>query len=67
MAQLAAVFTWFDAVEFCNALSKSEGLPEYYALRDITRRDGAITSAESCGDRSKSLDVSVKALAARVD
>jgi len=38
--------TWFDAIEFCNALSKREGLPEYYSLQVTTRKDSALTSAE---------------------
>ena len=37
--------SWYDAVEFCNALSKSEGLAEYYSLRSIERLDGSIKSA----------------------
>ena len=38
--------SWYDAVEFCNALSKSEKIPEYYTLAEIKRKDGAITSAK---------------------
>lgn len=38
--------TWFDAVEFCNALSKREKLAEYYALSEVKREDGAIKSAK---------------------
>lgn len=38
--------TWYDAVEFCNALSKREGLPEYYTLRNVERENAAITSAD---------------------
>jgi formylglycine-generating enzyme required for sulfatase activity len=38
--------TLLDAAEFCNALSKSEGLPEYYVLRNLVRFDDAITSGE---------------------
>ena len=38
--------SWFDAVEFCNALSKSEELPEYYTLQEVNRKDGAIANAK---------------------
>jgi len=38
--------SWYHAVEFCNALSKSEKLPEYYTLREVEREDGAITIAK---------------------
>lgn len=38
--------TWFDAAEYCNALSKSEGLREYYTLRKIARKDDSVTDAE---------------------
>jgi len=38
--------SWFDAIEFCNALSMREGLPEYYALQGATRKDGAISGAQ---------------------
>lgn len=38
--------SWYDAVEFCNALSKSEGLPEYYKLLNVSRKDDVIQSAE---------------------
>ena len=38
--------TWFDAAEFCNALSHIEGLPPRYILHGIEREsDGCITSA----------------------
>lgn len=30
--------SWCDSVEFCNALSKSEGLPEYYTLIRYNKR-----------------------------
>ncbi|MCL2117032.1 MAG: SUMF1/EgtB/PvdO family nonheme iron enzyme [Planctomycetaceae bacterium] len=30
--------SWFSAVEFCNALSESEGLPPYYTIDNIKRR-----------------------------
>jgi sulfatase modifying factor 1 len=38
--------SWYDAVEFCNAISKSEGLPEYYTLRrnDKERIVGAVAA-----------------------
>ncbi len=38
--------TWFDAVEFCNALSKRENLTEYYTLDEVKRDDGAIKSGK---------------------
>jgi len=38
--------TWFDAVEFCNRLSKRDGLPPYYRIRSIEREDGAIVKAK---------------------
>jgi formylglycine-generating enzyme required for sulfatase activity len=28
--------SWFDAVEFCNALSRKEGLPPFYSIKDQT-------------------------------
>lgn len=38
--------SWYDATEFCNALSKSEGLLPRYILHGITRSgDGSIISA----------------------
>ena len=37
--------TWFDAVAFCNALSKKDGFPEFYTLTDVKREAGAIASA----------------------
>jgi formylglycine-generating enzyme required for sulfatase activity len=40
--------TWFDAVEFCNALSKTEQLPAFYTLRKIKRNkaEGWIEKAD---------------------
>lgn len=38
--------TYYDALEYCNALSRKVGLQEHYALADIKRRDdGSISSA----------------------
>jgi formylglycine-generating enzyme required for sulfatase activity len=38
--------TWFDAVEFCNALSDMHGFEPVYAISGITRHaDGYITAA----------------------
>jgi len=37
--------TWFDAVAFCNALGKKDGLKEFYTLADVKRENGSITSA----------------------
>lgn len=38
--------SFYDAIEYCNALSKSVGLPERYALSDVARReDGSIARA----------------------
>ncbi|HEV8003457.1 MAG TPA: SUMF1/EgtB/PvdO family nonheme iron enzyme [Planctomycetaceae bacterium] len=38
--------TWYDAVEFCNALSQKEGRPPYYRIAGIEREaDGSIKSA----------------------
>ena len=37
---------WFDAIEFCNALSQSEGLSPCYDLKNVERDgDGSIKSA----------------------
>ena len=38
--------SWYDAVEFCNALSNREGLPEYYTLQNIKRNSDLIENAE---------------------
>ncbi len=38
--------SWFDAVEFCNRLSKLEGLRAVYKIKDVKRREnGTIGSA----------------------
>ena len=38
--------SYYDAVEYCNALSKQVGLPPHYRLSSvITRKDGSISSA----------------------
>lgn len=45
--------SWYDAMEFCNELSKSEGLPEYYTLQTVIRPNARITFArvtEAGGD-----------------
>ena len=40
--------SWYDAAEFCNALSRIEGLPPRYLLHGIVRdSDGCITSARA--------------------
>lgn len=33
--------TWYDAVSFCNALSRSEKLPPFYKMNDVKRRPGS--------------------------
>jgi formylglycine-generating enzyme required for sulfatase activity len=38
--------TWFDAIEFCNALSASDALPPYYTTSNLVRGDGRLTSGE---------------------
>ena len=35
--------TWFDAIAFCNELSRLDGLEPYYALRIDERKNGSIT------------------------
>jgi formylglycine-generating enzyme required for sulfatase activity len=37
--------TWFDAIDFCNRLSKRDELPAYYRLTDVKREGNAIRSA----------------------
>lgn len=38
--------TWFDAIEFCNRLSKQDGYEPYYKMTDITIEDGWIREAK---------------------
>ncbi len=42
----ASYMTWFDAVVFCNRLSKEENLPPYYQLEEdkATREEGHIVA-----------------------
>ena len=37
--------SWFDAVEFCNALSFRDKLPEHYTVAEVRRKDGRIIAA----------------------
>lgn len=38
--------TWFDAIEFCNALSKKDNLPAYYSLDGVERNGDSIHTAD---------------------
>lgn len=38
--------SWFDAVAFCNALSKADGYPAYYDLTDTKKEGDSITSGK---------------------
>jgi len=38
--------SWFDCVEFCNALSAKENLSPCYRLTNIQRKDGSISFAD---------------------
>jgi formylglycine-generating enzyme required for sulfatase activity/predicted Ser/Thr protein kinase len=37
--------SWYEAVEFCNRLSESEGRPAYYHWANTTRKNGVIETA----------------------
>ena len=37
--------SWYEAIEFCNRLSESEGRPAYYKWSDIIRKNGVVDSA----------------------
>ena len=38
--------SWYDAIVFCNALSRKEGLGEYYTLSSVKKANGSITEAK---------------------
>lgn len=38
--------SWFDTVEFCNRLSKADGLPAHYRLANVELADDSIKAAE---------------------
>jgi formylglycine-generating enzyme required for sulfatase activity len=38
--------TWYDAIDFCNRLSKKDGLAPYYDLAEVVRVKGSIASAK---------------------
>ena len=37
--------SWYEAIEFCNRLSESEGRPAYYHWANTTRKNGVIETA----------------------
>jgi formylglycine-generating enzyme required for sulfatase activity len=37
--------SWFDAIEFCNRLSKAEGYEHYYQINEVDRDNGSIRRA----------------------
>lgn len=37
--------TWFDAIEFCNRLSRLDGFPPYYKMTDVQREQTPIIAA----------------------
>lgn len=38
--------TWFDAIAFCNALSKLDGFPQHYLMEEVKQEKGSIVSAK---------------------
>jgi formylglycine-generating enzyme required for sulfatase activity len=38
--------TWYDAAEFCNALSRADGYPAYYGVEVVEREGGSVVAAK---------------------
>lgn len=38
--------SWFDAIEYCNRLSRRRGLAPYYSVKDVDRREDSIVAAD---------------------
>ena len=38
--------SWFDAIDFCNRLSRKDGYPPYYQLAAIVRQENSIMSSQ---------------------
>jgi formylglycine-generating enzyme required for sulfatase activity len=52
--QMGSMVTWYDAVEFCNKLSKREGLTPAYTITDRIPTTGyPIIAAKVLPDLSK--------------
>ena len=44
--------SWYDAIEFCNAMSEKDGLKPYYELTEISRAEGPKSSIQAATVKS---------------